>query len=686
MSPKGLSPKLIDKLRDTLLACGPFDSLPTLKAAFVDQRIRQWRDAIHFAPTSQGLVDMLISTLYEKADAAGQNGLLLFLRVLHDRTEVNDGCKQRLADLVRRVETELGSSTNYDRTSQAPSEKESTASSPPNHAATAQPGQGETVPPQLAPSRPAAYEKPKYPEPSQRLKNLGFERDPFAWPEAEQIDPPKELEEFFVAPPRFDEYILDLDRSAVLLAPRGGGKTACRLRLSTHLNLLQRDALSGISLPGQPAPFVVIYDDFEALLPALPGVRTSHHTAPLLHAVAEAMFKLLQNYSDHFLALPERRRQWWGQFLQAHLSPDMSLEERLDRLGNQALAAGLVGVSSASTSSAVSLKKRLTTFRETLQQDFGLDHIYILIDGVDGYAETKSPTDLAGLLSPLLDGLSLLSLNGIIWKFFLPDFLAETVKASAGAHTGRCHILSINWDKASLIELLQLRLQWASRGQIRELSQICEGEMDVSEKLARMSLSHSPGPPRALVNLARDLFAPIRDGLLSKTEWQQYLLEYETKGEEEVLNKDNPNPKRHIGDWLVDTLDLLRHNARNVLVERWEKRNLGKAVTPPVFSDLSMPRDALVYALPTEEILQYRLREYQDMNGMSILIDERYVTSLREQWKMAQDTAGRYRGKLAKPLSEKEKVELETLAEEYQAKANEAVTNLADIYAFLCSQ
>lgn len=542
------------------------------------------------------------------------------------------------------------------------------------------------MPPQLAPSRPAAYEKPKYPEPSQRLKNLGFQRDPFAWPEAESIEPSEELEEFFVAPPRFDEYILDLDRSAVLLAPRGGGKTACRLRLSTHLNQLQSDALSGISLPGQPAPFVVIYDDFEALLPALPGVKTSHHTAPLLHAVAEATFKFLQNYSDHFLALSEHRQQRWGQFLQAHLSPDRSLEERLDRLGNQALAASLEGVSPAPTSTPISLRRRLTTFRDTLQQDFGLDHVYILIDGVDGYAETKSPTDLAGLLSPLLDGLSLLSLNGITWKFFLPDLLANTVRASAAVETGRCHVLSINWDKDSLIALLQLRLQWASRGQIRELSQICEGEMNVSEKLAQMSLSHSLGPPRVLVNLARDLFTLTRDGLLSKTEWQQYLLEHQTKGEEEMPNKDNPNPKRHIGDWLVDTLDLLRHNAKNVLVERWEKRNLGKAVTPPVFSDLSMPRDALVYALPTEEILQSRLREYQDMNGRSILIDERYVTSLREQWKTAQDTAVRYRGKLARPLSEKEKVELEMLAEEYQAKADEAVTNLADIYAFLYSQ
>lgn len=522
MSTKGLSPKLLDELRDTLLDCGPFDSYAVLKAAFADQRIQQWRDAITFAPTSQGLVDMLMSTLYEKADAAGQNGLLLFLRVLHDRTDKSDGCWQRLANLVRRLEAELGSSTNHDETSQPPSQKDSAAAPWPDQAVTALPDQVEAVLSQPDPSQLAAYEKPKYPEPSQRLRNLGFDRDPFAWPEAESIEPRKELEEFFVAPPRFDEYILDLDRSAVLLAPRGGGKTACRLRLSTHLNQLQSDALSGISLPGQPAPFVVIYDDFEALLPALPGVRTAHHTAPLLHAVAVATFKFLQKHTVHFLTLSENRRQWWGQFLQAHLLSDMPLEDRLDRLGNQTLVASLEGVPPASTNTAVSLRRRLITIRDTLQQDFGLDHIYILIDGVDGYAETQSPTDLAGLLSPLLDGLSLLSLNGITWKFFLPDLLADTVRASAAVETGRCHVLSINWDKDSLIALLQLRLQWASRGQSRELSQICEGEMDVSEELAQLALSHSLGPPRALLSLARELFASGLDGLLSKSDWQAF--------------------------------------------------------------------------------------------------------------------------------------------------------------------
>lgn len=144
--------------------------------------------------------------------------------------------------------------------------------------------------------------------------------------------------------------------------------------------------------------------------------------------------------------------------------------------------------------------------------------------------------------------------------------------------------------------------------------------------------------------------------------------------------------KRHIYDWLVDTLDFLRRNAQHVLIERWEKRNLGHAVTPPVFVDGPMPREQLVQTLPKGEVLQQNLNSYQDASGQIILINEEYVTNLRKQMEQAQRTIGRYELSRNKALSENEKIQLEEQIDEYQERFDETAEKLADIYVYLYSE
>lgn len=152
--------------------------------------------------------------------------------------------------------------------------------------------------------------------------------------------------------------------------------------------------------------------------------------------------------------------------------------------------------------------------------------------------------------------------------------------------------------------------------------------------------------------------------------------------------------QRNIFDWLVDSLDMLRHNAQNVLIERWEKRNQGKAVTPPVFADrnispeqlASISREELAETLPKDDVLQRKLNGYQDASGRIVVVNEKYVTTLKKQMEMAQSTIGRYELSRLKPLSESEKIQLEAQIEEYQEKFDEAARKLADIYAYIFSE
>jgi hypothetical protein len=77
--------------------------------------------------------------------------------------------------------------------------------------------------------------------------NLGFDRDPFAKTNADEEEL---LESYFIEPPFFKAVYGDIEapKSAVVYAPRGGGKTALKRR---------------IELSARTEPFLcVIYNSF----------------------------------------------------------------------------------------------------------------------------------------------------------------------------------------------------------------------------------------------------------------------------------------------------------------------------------------------------------------------------------------------------------------------------------------
>lgn len=96
----GIPPDLYMQVRKTLLRCGPLGSDDELRAVFVDERIRPWRDQLHEANTRAGRVDAVVAFLHERSSASGENGLVLLLQVLRDRMEPSDACYHELDQIA----------------------------------------------------------------------------------------------------------------------------------------------------------------------------------------------------------------------------------------------------------------------------------------------------------------------------------------------------------------------------------------------------------------------------------------------------------------------------------------------------------------------------------------------------------------------------------------------------------
>ncbi len=102
----GLPPKLLKRLRKTLLACEEFNSNELLGTVFVNAELEPFA---HFSESDRkkDRVDLLIKYLLPKFQRDGRSALVLFLKALADRYPVEDSSHKTLPDLAAEVELAL---------------------------------------------------------------------------------------------------------------------------------------------------------------------------------------------------------------------------------------------------------------------------------------------------------------------------------------------------------------------------------------------------------------------------------------------------------------------------------------------------------------------------------------------------------------------------------------------------
>ncbi len=319
------------------------------------------------------------------------------------------------------------------------------------------------------------------------FRYIGFERHPFAQTNA---DEEPQLNDYFVPPPFFDAVIGDPERpsASVVLAPRGGGKSAQRRRIEYW------------SIENQV--LAVTYDRFEFNgFKSLDEINLSYHLRNIIMRTLIAVLSYLAEYQDVVTNFDKDTRSLISNMASSYLG-DMTgttykqllkelrgIPNRIKEFWNRNI--GTMNLAATAILAALKLPKAtLSKFDEAnikldksrkfqlsqlydITKNMGFKSIYILIDKIDETELTgNNPEKAYQLIAPLIRDLDLLSLNGYGFKFFIWDKLFNDFVKDA--RPDRVSQFQLEWHRTSLEKVLSKRVKTFSGNKINELNQICD--------------------------------------------------------------------------------------------------------------------------------------------------------------------------------------------------------------------
>lgn len=368
------------------------------------------------------------------------------------------------------------------------------------------------------------------------LKQVGFTRgNPFGSNEA---DREAFLPEYFVDTGHYDALRGDPahPRTTIVFAPRGGGKSALRVMLSSQCRptALKSDVLA------------ITYTDFDPIIEAAGNdtsrVTAKHHIHRILKHGAEALWATLvrdeelaarfppeacsrfkwlcSTYHPGLLAPPAIKRQleslidkWEGSLVWSSFQiavRDRQLSELLQDHAHRnhpcvQLIARVVDAQPEPVAEGVSSSLDLFNGFIELATIIGIQAVYVLIDRVDEIKVTAGSAEaMADLVEPLMANLPLMEFASCAFKFFLPHEARETLINRSTIRRDRLQLLEVVWDESSLERLLRERLLAFSGGGLKSLGPLCAGALGlgIDEELIR----GADRSPRRLLRLGELLF------------------------------------------------------------------------------------------------------------------------------------------------------------------------------------
>jgi hypothetical protein len=411
------------------------------------------------------------------------------------------------------------------------------------------------------------------------LAHLGFIRgNPFATAEADQER--TLLPEFFVDVEGYEQILGD--RTIIVFAPRGAGKSALRVVLSSQAAPITLEATTlavefsdfdeliamrqrGQDLTAGDYMSRLLRAGVKALLDTLCGSpigeiageeairnrqRRAVRIAALLPPALSRLKQALRLYHPSLLdpmpmyerlhILDPRFAPDWAEFIAAMERRQIHAVVTNSVLANDPIAHLLADLSDfpdIADDSDTSPVERLAAFVGLIRAA-GLTSVHFLIDRLDEHIETvNDPALQADILEPLLAHLQVLELPGAAFKFFLwqaaRDILLERPTVRRDRLTDRA--VTVAWDMDHLRQLLRVRLTVYSAGQIRDLIQLCRGvrvmvgrdrqSIELGAWMEDELLNAAQGSPRRLLIAAQLLCqAHVRksgpEGLLEQTDWE----------------------------------------------------------------------------------------------------------------------------------------------------------------------
>jgi len=365
------------------------------------------------------------------------------------------------------------------------------------------------------------------------LRQVGFTNgNPFATSEADREH--RLLPEFFVDTGHYDLIWGDPDipQTALIFAPRGGGKTAYRVMVQSQC------------CPADPRSDVlaVLHTYFEPILARVgtpEGVDAESHIRMILKGGVRALLDTLCRYQERAEDFPRHQRSRLAWFLRRFAPGEVGPIKVLTRLRSvrqefdpswdsfrqsvrevrlrELLACsdlledpvarflGDVVDSIPEPLDPQSPPHRLLAGFVDLARSSELKTVYILMDRLDEAPETANdPEMIVNLLEPLLASLPIMETPGAAFKIFLPRLVFEPLRVCRTVRLDRLGVYGIEWEDRLLAEMLSRRLLAYSNGRIRSLAQICTSPL--AEFIDQKMVEWADGSPRQMLRLGNLFF------------------------------------------------------------------------------------------------------------------------------------------------------------------------------------
>lgn len=336
---------------------------------------------------------------------------------------------------------------------------------------------------------PEHEDKPEEDRVENWLKAQGFHTNPFGIPSA--AEEKTTLPTFFLPSLFFNKLVGNPEKpqSVILFAPRGQGKTACRLQVGR------------IASEHTPSALAVNFTEFDTLLDEIheKGAISLRSYQPLvIHKTLEILIEHLQT------------EQWRTKKLQEEMEICASFCALKQLFGSPV---SVMQPPETTEQWVKHYQQPSFTFRASLRalraiaKQVEFVSVYLLIDNVDELSHTaSSPERALDILSPLLDAPGSFEDSGFAFKFFLPANLKSLMKQRRIGRLDRVPHYSLKWSNDQLMDMWSRRLrsysrasETDSRGNVYCFYVLCEGEYDVDKLL--VEAAHES--PRELIALGR---------------------------------------------------------------------------------------------------------------------------------------------------------------------------------------
>jgi len=315
------------------------------------------------------------------------------------------------------------------------------------------------------------------------LMKQGLHMDPFRASSAEQ-EP--ELERMLYEHPCFSEVVRP--GSNVLLGPAGSGKTTARLFFEQHCY--------------QSSPMVWFPVRYE-----LPPEKSDQSlTKTIVAAFGQALIPYIVHSPHTFTSLePEPRALVVGVLL-AGTGSLKRLEETLRVMAFNELTGAsydlmldMVRDAADSSVSADELQDAaLLALMEGVARHLGFEHLYLLVDGVEGWL-SRATGWTVGWLQALLDDAPRWADYSAYLKLFLPTEAEEQLPGLSSLDN-----CPLKWEPGQLLELLGQRLKVASNDAIDSLEALTDRAVVQPDKRL---VEAAKGSPCRLIRLGHRLFS-----------------------------------------------------------------------------------------------------------------------------------------------------------------------------------